>query len=210
MKDRRGQHPVHYEDGVSLQEFYKPGSRFLGKQVVPPNNKLHDGSKSFMAPPMHIHLLQDEIFRVTQGEGIWYVRGQPPKHLKAGEEILIPQYVPHCFENVPGSTEPLHIDFTYDHSYREMEIRFFCNVFAYMDDCNKSGTPLSILQMCIFATDFWMPIDLNIPGPNIINLVASTLFTWTAAAIGYFIFGYKREYPEYYEKGEIETMLKSN
>ena len=204
LKARPTARVVTYEDGESILEFYPPGGKYLGRQVVPADNKMKDGGKSFMARPSHIHLLQDEVFYVTQGEGLWYLRGQAPRRLKAGDTITIPQFLPHRFENVPGGTEPLAFDYNYDSSMREMEMRFFYNVFAYMDDCQHAKVPLSTLQLCVFCADCWMPVDLGIPGPNLINLVFSTLFMWIGAAIGRFVFGYHRTYPEYYqEEGNI-------
>lgn len=202
LKIRPSTGTVTYEDGVSLAEFYPPHDKFLGRQVVPPGNKLLDGSKSFMAPVSHIHLLQDEIFYVKEGEGLWYIRGQGPRHLKAGNSITIPQFVPHRFENASESNV-LTIEYNYDESMRDMEMRFFYNVFAYMDDCRRAKVPYSILQLCVFLADCWMPIDLGIPGPSWINLALSTLFIFTAAAIGRSIFGYERTYQEYYQEDVI-------
>lgn len=205
MAVRPSSNLVTYEDGVSLAEFYPPGNNYLGRQVVPPDNKLRDGSKSLMAPPSHIHLLQDELFHVKQGEGLWYIRGQPARHLKAGDDIRIPQFIPHRFENMPGSTETLTIEYNYDASMREMEMRFFYHIFAYMDDCGKAKMPLSTLQLCVFCADCWMPVDLGIPGPQFLNLILSTLFMFTGAAVGRLVFGYQRTYPEYYQKEALDT-----
>lgn len=197
---------VTYEDGASLAEFYPPGSKYLGRQVVPPDNKVADGSGSFFPPPSHIHLLQDEIFTVTSGEGVWYIRGREPIHIKAGDEpFVVKQFVPHRFENAPGSSEPLVIEYNWDAEMREMEMRFFYNAFGYMDDCARAKMPLSILQLCVICADAYMPVDLGIPGPNFINLTVSTIFLFTASAIGKWIFGYKSSYPEYYQKENIDV-----
>jgi mannose-6-phosphate isomerase-like protein (cupin superfamily) len=197
---------VTYEDGISLAEFYVPGDKHLGRQVLPPDNKLKDGSKSFMAPVSHIHLLQDEIFHVKSGEGIWYMRGRKPIRMKAGDgPLVVPQFLPHRFENVPGSTEPLVIEYNYDASMREMEMRFFYNVFAYLDDCQRAKMAPSILQLCVFCSHCWMPVDLGIPGPDFINLFLSTLFMYTASVIGQYVLGYKASYPEYYQREMIDV-----
>lgn len=209
-KRRLNENRSIYEDGESVSEFYPAGGRFLGRQVVPADNKRKNGSRSFMAPVSHIHLLQDELFRVASGEGDWYLRGEAaPRRLRAGDEIVIPRYKPHRFENAPGSTEPLVIEYNYATSMREMELRFFCNVFAYMDDCYQAGLDPSICQLCVFCTDAWMPIDLGLPGPEVINLIVGTLFLWVLAAIGYFVLGYKPTYDEYYQEGGIEKKLRS-
>ena len=209
MWKRTNDNPLSYEDGGSLQGFHPSGGRYLGWEVLPPDNKRKDGTRSFMAPASHIHLLQDEIFTVTQGEGLWHVRGKQPRRLKTGESIVIPKLVAHRFENMPGSTTPLGIDYNYDSSMREMEIRFFCNMLTYLDDCYQARMTPNVFQLCVFLADCYMPIDLELPGPDWMNLILSTLFTYVCAGIGLFVFGYRRVYPEYYEKGGIDGKKKS-
>lgn len=47
-------------------------------------------------PPLHIHLHQDEIFFIVQGEYLFKV-GEEQHHLKAGDTIFLPRTVPHAF-----------------------------------------------------------------------------------------------------------------
>lgn len=150
------------------------------------------------APIAHYHMLQTESFHVESGEGLWYLRGKTI-HLKAGDNITIPRFIGHRFENVPGSTEPLSILYRYDAQRYEMERRFFSNTLTYLDDCRVAGVSPSLLQLCVFLADCWMPGDfLWVPGGERVRCLVNAIFTFTLATIGRLIFGYKGNYPEYY------------
>lgn len=150
------------------------------------------------APISHYHLLQTESFHVESGEGLWYLQGKTI-YLKAGDDITIPRFVAHRFENVPGSTQPLSILYRYDAQRYDMERRFFCNTLTYLDDCRVAGVSPSVLQLCIFLSDCWMPGDfLWVPGGEHVRCLVNALFMWTMAAIGRLVFGYKGAYSEYY------------
>ena len=47
-------------------------------------------------PSMHLHLKQDEIFYVVEGE-YRFVVGEETMHLKTGETIFLPRNVPHTW-----------------------------------------------------------------------------------------------------------------
>ena len=47
-------------------------------------------------PPLHVHLHQDEIFFIVQGEYLFQV-GEDNHNLKAGDTIFLPRTVPHSF-----------------------------------------------------------------------------------------------------------------
>ncbi len=47
-------------------------------------------------PPLHIHLKQDEIFFIIEGEYKFKV-GEDIHYLKSGDTIFLPRKVPHCF-----------------------------------------------------------------------------------------------------------------
>lgn len=49
-----------------------------------------------IGPPMHIHLKQDEIFFVIEGEYRFQV-GQDTHELKSGDTIFLPRNVPHTW-----------------------------------------------------------------------------------------------------------------
>lgn len=47
-------------------------------------------------PPLHVHLKQDEIFFIVEGEYKFKV-GEEIHYLKSGDTIFLPRKVPHCF-----------------------------------------------------------------------------------------------------------------
>ncbi len=47
-------------------------------------------------PPLHIHLYQDEMFYVIEGDYLFQV-GEDSYKLKAGDTIFLPREVPHAF-----------------------------------------------------------------------------------------------------------------
>ena len=65
------------------------------------------GENSFLTnggPPLHIHLYQDEVFYVAQGEYLIQV-GDDKFHVKEGDTVFAPRQVPHSFSrltNNPG------------------------------------------------------------------------------------------------------------
>lgn len=203
--------PILYDNGSGVNEFFRRGTEYFGRQVIPPDNKFSDGTPSFMAPPSHYHLLQTETFHVESGQGIWYLGNGSSKKvltLKAGDDITIPRFVAHRFENMPGSTEPLSILYRYDAQRYDMERRFFCNTLTYLDDCRLAGgVAPSLLQLCVFCADCWMPIDAFpwVPvGGEYVRCLVNTVFTFGLAAVGRVVFGYRGSYPEYHlEEGSL-------
>lgn len=47
-------------------------------------------------PPLHVHLKQDEVFYIVEGEYLFQV-GDEQFNLKAGDTIFLPRNVPHTF-----------------------------------------------------------------------------------------------------------------
>ena len=50
-------------------------------------------------PPLHVHLNQDEIFYVVQGEFIIQV-GEQQFEMKEGDTVFAPRHIPHAFSKV--------------------------------------------------------------------------------------------------------------
>lgn len=196
--------PIFYDNGRAVNAIYKRGDAYFGSQTVPPNNAWSDGSRSFMAPISHFHLLQSETFYVKSGRGIWYL-GDQVMHLHEGETIVIPPWRRHRFENEPGGTEPLVIEYRYDAQRFAMEERFFRNGLTYMDDCRKAGRPPSFLQLCVFCALAWMAPDVvQVPlvkgvWGEYLSCVVNCLILWGCAAVGRVWFGYRGTYEVYYD-----------
>jgi quercetin dioxygenase-like cupin family protein len=49
-----------------------------------------------MGPPMHIHIKQDEIFYIAEGEYLFQV-GEEQHRLKGGDTIFLPRNIPHTW-----------------------------------------------------------------------------------------------------------------
>ena len=47
-------------------------------------------------PPLHVHLNQDEIFYIVEGEYLFQV-GEEKHRLKTGDTIFLPRNIPHAF-----------------------------------------------------------------------------------------------------------------
>lgn len=157
-----------------------------------------------MAPMSHFHLLQSESFHVASGRGIWYL-GDRVLQLKEGDDIVIPPWISHRFENIPGSKESLVILYCYDAQYFEMEESFFRNALTYMDDCRKAGVAPSLLQLCVFCTAGWMAPDI-VPVPKVageyVRCAVNIVVMWVLALVGWLVFGYRVSYVEYYDPKE--------
>jgi mannose-6-phosphate isomerase-like protein (cupin superfamily) len=66
----------------------------------------HDNMKADGGPGFHLHLSQEEYFYVLEGEVAFQV-GDKQLRLKAGESILGPRRVPHCFAAVDKASRML-------------------------------------------------------------------------------------------------------
>lgn len=202
------QNPILFENGRGAQGFYDPSNKYFGWEVIPHDNTWTDGSSSFMAPISHYHLLQEEKFHVESGSGYWFLQGKKIR-LNAGDDITIPRFRAHRFESIPNERqEPLVILYRYDSQRWEMEERFFRNTLTYMYDCKKHGVEPSLLQLCIFLADCWMPGEIiPFPGGDYVRCAVNTLFMWVMAAIGIFVFGYQRNYIEYYDPAISKRLI---
>ncbi|KAF2166532.1 hypothetical protein M409DRAFT_66563 [Zasmidium cellare ATCC 36951] len=196
--------PITYDHDRAVNAIYKRGDIYFGSQTVPPNNAWSDGTRSFMAPMSDFHLLQTESFHVTSGRGVWYL-GDEVIHLNEGEDMVIPPWRAHRFENLPGSTEPLRIEYRYDRQRFAMEESFFRNALTYMDDCRRVGVVPSWFQLCVFCSKAWMVPDVvPVPwvrgvGGEYVRCVVNCVIMWVCSVVGWVVFGYRGSYREYYD-----------
>ena len=61
-------------------------------------------------PPLHIHLKQDEIFFIVEGEYKFKV-GEEIQNLKSGDTIVLPRKVPHCADWLSIALETGYYDY---------------------------------------------------------------------------------------------------
>ena len=118
-------------------------------------------------------------------------------YLKEGDDITIPKFVAHRFENA-SETRDLVVDIHLAPESYEAEQRFFRNFFGYLDDCRKAGQQPSIFQLMVFLDDGDTPLALPAP-TEWLGKVLSRILLWTASSWGRYVLGYQVSYPEYFE-----------
>lgn len=61
--------PILYDDGRAVNEFFTPGTEYFGRQVIPPDNKWSDGTRSFMGmiPPLFTYILVTTLREQSKG-----------------------------------------------------------------------------------------------------------------------------------------------
>ena len=190
--------PIYYESETSWQKFHPPGSKYFTTHYIP-------SKKSFFNPPPHLHLFQDEEFRVVKGRGIWR---QPTNEVSSqrevikgeGESIFLAKGRFHQFEN-PSEDEALEVEIALfpESSNAKVEERFFRNFFGYLEDCRAQGTAPSLFQLELFLSTVDGPLAIPIPGPDWLKAsVSKAAMLVLGVAVGEYLLGYKRSYPEYY------------
>lgn len=197
---------ISYEDGKSSQTFYSPNEPYLMLHVISNN-------KSFLNPPLHLHLYQKEDFLVESGTGIWY---QPTAKNPAQRRVVktagdppisLPEGTCHRFENA-SATEPLVVKIRVNPPALNAvkEEQFFRNFFGYLDDCRVNGTEPSIFQLELFLCTADVPLAIPCPGPDAVKWWVSRIVMWILGVIiGEWMLGYKRSYPEYYSGKDTGT-----
>ncbi|KAG8627993.1 hypothetical protein KVT40_003866 [Elsinoe batatas] len=201
-----GQMSYRYADAQNLEfriDYLEPTKEqpFSFRQVFAATRKGNPHQGSFFTPPPHYHLLQDEHFIVETGEGIWHLEGVREVRLRSGDTLKVEARKRHWFEVAPNSTEDLSVVYFYDKGYKDMEDRFFRNLFGDMADRRRAGMDISIFQLSVFCLRFWMPIGLVKVGPEWLKLVLNTCLMLILAFVGECMLGYKSSYDEYYQPG---------
>lgn len=149
--------------------------QFLVTNHLPPAPGLPlntESPNSSLCPPFHIHLREDEIFRVISGDAKFLLLDQSRsrcmggrgthngiirRNVSAGEVITIPRGQIHTFRNA-SSEQPLVLEFgfsppgsaTSEHVSNLKMRRFFLNTQLYRSDCTTQGVPRSLLQVLLF------------------------------------------------------------
>lgn len=57
-------------------------------------------------PPLHIHVNEDELFFVIEGEATFWINGET-KVASQGQTAFVPRNLPHTFANLTGSPSRL-------------------------------------------------------------------------------------------------------
>ncbi|GJC93315.1 putative ankyrin repeat domain-containing protein 29 protein [Colletotrichum tabaci] len=158
------------------------------------NNPLVKAGKS--GPPLHIHLLQDEYFKVEQGVLGAITDGKEHAITKDDGVLCIRAGTRHRFWSHESATESLVFHGWAHPQDRDhiLDENFLRNLQGYMADCHREGLKPSVFQLVLFSYEastlatppFWVPIRL-------LTAVNHVLAYWIAAGL----LGYKAAYPEY-------------
>lgn len=101
-------------------------------------------------PPLHIHLNQDEIFYVLEGEHLFQL-GDQQHHLTAGDTIFIPRNTPHAPAQLSEKGKCL----------------FFLTPAGKMEDFFRALSKLSQKATPMDAAKIFEQHDMKIVGPPI-------------------------------------------
>ncbi|PHH80588.1 hypothetical protein CDD80_847 [Ophiocordyceps camponoti-rufipedis] len=148
------------------------------------NNKVvRDG---LSGPPLHVHWLQTEFFKVERGVIGIHKNGQELRATRDDGIVEIPAGTRHRFWAHASSQEDLVFKVwaepqDLDHSFDE---NFLRNFVGYQRDCQLAGIKPSVFQIILFSYNsatvatppFWMPL-------RILKLVHYILAYWIGAAL---------------------------
>lgn len=151
-------------------------ARFLVVNHLPPAPEAPsdvDSPNSSLCPPYHIHLREDETFRVISGQAKFLLLDQNHRREPSREErsqdgithcivpshqmITIPRGQIHTFRNA-SSSNTLVLEFgfsppgseTADEVLNSKMKHFFLNTQLYRSDCTSQGIPRSLFQILLF------------------------------------------------------------
>ncbi|KAI1497645.1 hypothetical protein F5X99DRAFT_358248 [Biscogniauxia marginata] len=174
----------------------KPGGLWYVRETHYIENPLVKAGLS--GPPLHIHLQQDEYFKVEQGvlgavkDGVEYAI------TKNDGIFFIPAGTRHRFWCHKSATESLVFSAWADPCKDRdhiLDLNLLRNLVGYLADCDRAGLEPSPFQLILFFDDAssllcppflnWMPIWLL------------TLVHHGLACIAESLLGYKTSYPEY-------------
>ncbi|KAI1430765.1 hypothetical protein GGR50DRAFT_698692 [Xylaria sp. CBS 124048] len=154
-------------------------------------------------PPLHIHLIQDEFFKIEQGV-LGVITDGTERALTKDDGILkIPAGTRHRFWCHKSSTENLVFHGWIDPQDKDyiLDKNYLRHLQGYIADCDKANVKPSIFQIILFSyhastvlsPPFWVPLWL-------LNGTHYILANWIAQGL----LGYKPSYPEYTEKARSE------
>ena len=147
-------------------------------------------------PPLHIHLLQDEIFEIKSGVLAAVINGKHVTADKNSGPVVIPKGARHKFWMHESSTEDLIFHFVAEPQGipRTFDGNVLRNRQGFNYDCEREGIKPSVFQAALstyegstlFCPPFWTPMWL-LKGVNY----------FAAHVIGRMLLGYSAMYPEY-------------
>jgi mannose-6-phosphate isomerase-like protein (cupin superfamily) len=126
-----------------LHSAAETGGKFYEMQEWFPKS-CGEGWSAACAPPYHIHLRQNETFKVVQGQARFKVNGVESV-ASAGEEVLVVAGEKHHFTRGPDSDEDLIMNFKLEPALKgEM---FFQEFVGLIRDSNMKPNPLLLIWL---------------------------------------------------------------
>ncbi|KAF1919307.1 hypothetical protein BDU57DRAFT_512329 [Ampelomyces quisqualis] len=186
----------HLGDAALYEPLSMPNGRWVIRETHYIKNPLVKAGLS--GPPIHIHLQQDEFFKVEQGvlgaikDGVEYTI------TKDDGVFVIPKHVRHRFWCHKSSTEDLVFTVWLDpctETDHLFDLNILRNLTGYMEDCLKAGLEPSPWQMLLFFEDSSSALV-----PPVLSWMPNWLLTSVHHGLALYaenVLGYKRSYPEY-------------
>ncbi|KAH4116037.1 hypothetical protein HBH64_047200 [Parastagonospora nodorum] len=179
---------------------YEPLSKPNGLWVIRETHYIKDPivKAGLSGPPIHLHLTQDEFFKIEQGvlgavkDGVEYAV------TKDDGVFCIPKGTRHRFWSHKSGTEDLVFTVWLDpctETDHLFDVNILRNLTGYMNDCKKLGVALSPWQLLLFFED-----ASSILIPPALSWMPNSMLTWVHHGLAWYaesVLGYKRTYPEY-------------
>ncbi|WP_114752087.1 cupin domain-containing protein [Pleomorphovibrio marinus] len=134
----------------------------------------------------HIHILQDETFKVLSGR-MTYLRDGEKNYISAGEEVVLPKKKPHNHYNT--SDEPAVFIQTITPGI-DVDL-FIENLFGMINDCKVKEGKLPFLQAMVTARYLESPSRLAAIPMGLQNVLINTIGPIAR------MFGYRAIYKKY-------------
>lgn len=193
---------IEFDNGRSFIQFKPHDDRYLVINSLPPDeNQASPADEKptppncALAPPLHWHSHQEEVFHVLEGDALFYLEGKR-QVARQGDVVTIPKQAFHTFRNA-SATQRLLIEFVLKPQNKDRDECFFRNTQTYRDDCRKAGVPRSMFQVLMFNRRG--NVVLALPGPKPVAKLAGLLLNFLGSIIGRYFLGYSYSYPEYYD-----------
>ncbi|KAL8291324.1 hypothetical protein RQP46_002302 [Phenoliferia psychrophenolica] len=142
------------------------------------------GPNATSTPPLHIHLGQDEFFKVERGKLAATMGGEPVFLTPADGEYRAVKGQAHRFWSVESEGNMLVRMRVSPEGKVGFDEQFYRNTWGYLNDCERSGKSPSPFQMSLFLYHWDM-------------ILATPLPVAVAKALHH-IMGYQTSYEEYW------------
>ncbi|KAM0751858.1 hypothetical protein T439DRAFT_325048 [Meredithblackwellia eburnea MCA 4105] len=157
------------------------------------------GPDAASTPPLHIHLGQDEYFKVITGKFVATMGGKPITLTSADGEYKAVKGQAHRFWSDEREGNMLVRMRVSPEDKKGFDEAFYRNCWGYLNDCDKHKVAPSLFQLVLMLYDWDMVLALPLPLP--INKALHYIFAYW---IGEKLLGYKASYPEYWpEKKDL-------